>query len=270
MCRFPIRKLSMTNDLPKWALLALILSILAGVPSAATAAPKLQPRPLTCHKLQGSGPKVCSDKPGRIPWKNGWWAKPAEYKVIDANLYTETEWDIPSDGYKAFYGGGHVIVNARRGFKGTLKLPPKKAGVSTTILNGSPVKSSAASAGGWVTKDGPFGCGVDEELGEGYAPSALVGVVAARPRSKEISIQWAMPAAPFRCPTGVPVSSPTGVELPSSAVTSRYSVAAFRKGDMFRLPIRTKWTHTDPGDNGVFTFSLIGSIVIERVQNRIR
>lgn len=261
----------MTNDLPKWALLALFLTILAGVPSAASAAPKLgQPKPLTCHKLQGSGAKVCSDKPSRIPWSKGWWSKPAEYKVIDANLYTETEWDIPDDGYKAFYGGGHVILNARKGFKGTLKLPPRKAGVSTTILSGSPVKSSAASAGGWVTRDGPFGCGIDEEEGADWAPSSLVGVVAASPKKKEISIQWAMFAAPFRCPSEVPVSAPDSVELPSKALTSRYAVAAFRKGDLFRLPIRTKWIHTDPADNGVFTFTLTGSVVIERVQHRVR
>ncbi|HTU14944.1 MAG TPA: hypothetical protein VMF31_07085 [Solirubrobacterales bacterium] len=261
----------MIKNLPKWALLALFLALPAGLPSFATAAtPKLQPRPIKCHQLQGSGPKVCSEKPGRIPWKNGWWADATKYKVIDANLYTETEWDIPSDGYKAFYGAGHVIVNARKGFGGTLKFPPKKRGVSVTVLSGSPVKSSAASAGGWVTDDGPFGCGVDEELGAGYAPSSLAGVVAANPKSKEISIQWAMPAAPFRCPSGVPVSNPTGIELPSSAVTTRYPVSAFRKGDLFRLPIRASWTHTDPGDNGVFTFSLVGSIVIERVHHRIR
>lgn len=260
----------MIKDLCGIAAFSATLAILSVAPSAASVAPlTLNPKPLACHKLQGNGKQVCDEKPGGAKWKNGWWADPTKYEVIDANLATETEIDIPFDGFKSFSGSGVVGLNARKGFRGTLEFPRKKPGVSTSILTGRPVAPFAYSTGGWDTKDGTYECGVNENLGLQYAPTALIGVVASRPRSKKISIQWGLWGAPFRCPTGVPVSNPTMPELPSAALTNRYPVAAFRKGDLLRLPIKANWHYWDESNEGVYEMRLFGSVILRRVHNQI-
>lgn len=252
------------------SLLAAVL-LLTWAGSAVAAPATLKPKPLRCHVLlQGSGAEVCDKKPDPTRWKKGWWADPTSYRVIDANIYTEMDWEIPFDGYKSFGLHGFVSVNAKRGFEGTLKFPRRKPGVSTSVMTAGPVKGSAESEGAWTTEDGIFDCGVAPALGESYAPTSLTGIVAARPKSKEFSIQWAIYGAPVRCPTDGPVSNPTPPEIPSDAFTTRYPVAAFRKGEMFKLPVRGQWTHHDDAYGGELTIELGGSIVIRRVNNRIR
>jgi hypothetical protein len=98
----------------------------------------------------------------------------------------------------------------------------------------------------------------------------LVGVVAARPKSREISIQWALWGAPFRCVSEGPVSNPTFPELPSEALTNRYAVAAFGRGDLLRLPVRTEWKTREESTGGTFRFRLFGSVILKRVYHQIR
>lgn len=261
----------MIKDLCGTACLAAFLAILCFSSSAASAEPPaLTPKPIACHKLQGNGRKVCDEKPGGARWKNGWWADPTKYRVIDANVATEMDWEIPFDGYKSFSLNGHVGLNARKGFRGTLQFPRRKPGVSTSILIGKPARPFAMSEGGWSTKDGWFDCGVGEKVGEQYGPKNLVGVVAARPRAGEIGIQWGLWGAPIRCPSDAPVSNPTPPEIPSEALTTRYSVASFRKGDLLRLPVKASWVHKDEAYGGVFKLRLFGNVILKRDYHRIR
>lgn len=251
------------------AVFLLTPALLFAATSPASAAPQtLKPKPVKCHKLQTGG-QVCAKKPNPVKWSKGWWTDPTSYKVVDGNIYTEMEWEIPSDDYKAFGLTGYMSINAKKGFKGTLKFPARKKGVSASVMVAKPVRGSAYSEGGWTTKDGIYDCGVAESLGSKYAPTSLTGIVASSPKAKVFSIQWAIFGAPVRCGDEGPMN-PTSPEIPSDAFTTRYPVSAFRKGEMIRLPVRGEWNYRDDSYGETMKITLGGYVVIKRVNNRIR
>jgi hypothetical protein len=229
-------------------------------------APKvMNPVKVRCHKPIGRG-RICG-KRFDDSWKRGWWSDPAEFEIVDARFYGDTELTVPFDEYKSFRGEGYSSIKAKAGFKGKIKLPRRGARVPASVGVAKPIAWKMESIGAWTTVDGTYDCSVKTQ--PAYPPTSVAGVFAADPNKGIISVQWSLSPAGFRCGDGEGPANPDFDPLPSEAMTVRYKASGFRNAELLRLPISIEWEGVRESDGTRLKLDWSGQVVLRRVHHRL-
>jgi Ca2+-binding RTX toxin-like protein len=217
-----------------------------------------------CVKLLRGG-RVCG-KRFKDDWKRGWWSDPARFEIVEAAFYGDTEMRIPSDEDKSFFGEGYSTIKAVKSFRGTFKLPRRKALVPAVPVTAKPTAWTMRSIGAWTTSDGTFGCNVDSYPSP---PRSIAGVVSANPRNGTIGIQWTLWPAGFDCKGVGSPPDPDFPGLPSEAMSVRYKASAFRNAELIKLPVSIHWEGVRESDGARLKLDWSGRVVLRRVHHRL-
>lgn len=232
--------------------------------AASSNGPLLTPTNPKCVERKADKKRLCGG-PMKDRSRTSWWAKPPQFRIVDVSIIGTTRIEaLTEDDDMRFNGEGEVWLSARKGLKGTFKLPrPTRAGIGIGSAVATPIDWTSRSTGAWITSAGTeYGCGAMVENGP-FAPTGVAPLIATDPKKDLISINWNLAGPAFQCPKDL-VDPPPFDERFSDASRIRYRASSFRGHELVRLPITTRWSRTSETTRTTVEWS--GHVLLRRVR----